>query len=547
MELRGVGVGRGVAVGPILRMPDPLPEPDQAQHDGDADREFQKVTDALETVAAELGRRATAAGGDAQQVLEAAAMMAQDPMLIDDVKARVGTGTTGERAVFEAFSAFQETLTAMGGYMAERATDLADVSQRIRAQLRGVPAPGVPTSDQPFILVARDLAPADTALLDLTRVLGLVTSEGGPTSHTAILARQKSIVAVVGVSGALDLQPGTVVIADAVSGAVTADPDPVAIEAARLRIAERAAAAVGPLTPGALADGKAVPLLANLGSPDDAAAAVELGAEGVGLFRTEFLFLDATTAPSVESQRASYTKLLQAFPGRKVVVRALDAGADKPLSFLNDAHEENPALGLRGLRALRASEHILRDQLTALKQAQDATEADLWVMAPMVADAEESEYFVQLGKELGLRTVGVMAEVPSLSVLAEQIFLTADFVSIGTNDLTQYTLAADRLLGSVASYQDPWHPAVLRLVKMLGDAGAAAGKGVGICGEAAADPALAVVLVGLGATTLSMTPAALADVRAELATVTLEQARAKAAAACAARTAAEARKAAAHA
>jgi phosphotransferase system enzyme I (PtsI) len=165
----------------------------------------------------------------------------------------------------------------------------------------------------------------------------------------------------------------------------------------------------------------------------------------------------------------------------------------------------------------------------------------------MVADAEETEYFVRLGKELGLTTVGVMAEVPSLSVLAEQVLEVADFVSIGTNDLTQYTLAADRLLGSVASYQDPWHPAVLRLVKMLGDAGAAAGKGVGICGEAAADPALAVVLVGLGATTLSMTPAALADVRAELASVTLLEARAKAAAACAARTAPEARQAAAHA
>jgi phosphotransferase system enzyme I (PtsI) len=545
MELRGVGVGRGVAVGPILRMPDPLPEPEPAKHDGDADREFATVTEALETVAAELGRRATAAGGDAQQVLEAAAMMAQDPMLIDDVKARIGAGTTGERAVFEAFAAFQETLTAMGGYMAERATDLADVSQRIRAQLRGVPAPGVPTSDEPFLLVARDLAPADTALLDLNKVQGLITSEGGPTSHTAILARQKSIVAIVGVTGALDLQPGTVVIADAAAGTVLTDPEQARVDDARRRIAERAEAAAAPITDGALADGTKVPLLANLGSPDDAQAAVELGAEGVGLFRTEFLFLDATTAPSVDSQRDSYTRLLRAFPGKKVVVRALDAGADKPLSFLNDAHEENPALGLRGLRALRASEHILRDQLTALKDAQDATEADLWVMAPMVADAEETEYFVRLGKELGLKTVGVMAEVPSLSVLAEQVLEVADFVSIGTNDLTQYTLAADRLLGSVAGYQDPWHPAVLRLVKMLGDAGAAVGKGVGICGEAAADPALAVVLVGLGATTLSMTPAALADVRAELATVTLEQARAKASAALGARTAAEARAAAA--
>jgi phosphotransferase system enzyme I (PtsI) len=284
-----------------------------------------------------------------------------------------------------------------------------------------------------------------------------------------------------------------------------------------------------------------VPLLANVGSPADGPKAVELGAEGVGLFRTEFLFLDSASAPSVDQQEAQYTELLSFFPGQKVVVRALDAGADKPLAFLNDAHEENPALGLRGLRALRASEHILHDQLTALKRAQDATEADLWVMAPMVADAEETDYFVELGRSLGLNTVGVMAEVPSLALVAEEVLESADFVSIGTNDLTQYTLAADRMLGTVAAYQDPWHPAVLRLVQMLGAAGAAAGKPVGICGEAAADPQLAVVLVGLGATTLSMTPAALADVRAELASVTLEQARRRATAALSARTAADAR------
>ena len=225
-------------------------------------------------------------------------------------------------------------------------------------------------------------------------------------------------------------------------------------------------------------------------------------------------------------------------------MRALDAGADKPLAFLNDAHEENPALGLRGLRALRVKEQILRDQLTALAQAQAATTADLWVMAPMVSDADETEYFVDLGRELGLKTVGVMAEVPSLAVMADQVFASADFVSVGTNDLTQYTLAADRMLGSVASYQDPWHPAVLRLVRALGDAGATASKPVGICGEAAADQLLAVVLVGLGATTLSMTPAALADVRLELSKYTLEQARQLAAAAVAATSAAGARAAA---
>jgi len=544
MDLHGIGVGRGVAVGPILRMPDPLPEPTDSPRSADAAAELATVTSALSTVAAELLARGETAGGAARDVLEAASLMAQDPTLVDDVTARIESGKTGERAVFEAFGIFQDMLVSMGGLMAERATDLGDVSQRIIAHLRGVPAPGVPTSDSPFILVASDLAPADTALLDLDKVLGLITRDGGPTSHTAILARSKSIPAIVGVAGALDLTDGTVVIADAATGSVRVAPNDSEVSDARQRIAERAAAAAAPITDGMLADGTKVPLLANLGSPKDAAAAVELGAEGVGLFRTEFLFLDSKSAPTVEEQRVQYTELLSHFPGKKVVVRALDAGADKPLSFLNDAHEENPALGLRGLRALRLSEPILRDQLTALVLSEAETEAELWVMAPMVSDSEETEYFVALGKELGLKIVGVMAEVPSLAVLADQVLESADFVSVGTNDLTQYTLAADRMLGSVAHFQDPWHPAVLRLVKLIGDAGAASGKSVGICGEAAADPQLAVVLVGLGATTLSMTPAALADVRAELATVTLEQARDRAAAALGARTAAGARAAA---
>ncbi|WP_164861615.1 phosphoenolpyruvate--protein phosphotransferase, partial [Microbacterium sp. CPCC 204701] len=301
------------------------------------------------------------------------------------------------------------------------------------------------------------------------------------------------------------------------------------------------AAASAPITDGALADGTAVPLLANLGNADGAADAVALGAEGVGLFRTEFLFLSANQAPTVEQQREAYTKLLAAFPGKKVVVRVLDAGADKPLPFLNDAHEENPALGLRGLRALRASQDILREQLTALAEADAVTGADLWVMAPMVATVEETEYFVDIARDYGIKTAGVMVEVPSSALLADRILEHADFASIGTNDLTQYTLAADRLLGSVAAFQDPWHPAVLRLIREVGDAGRTHAKPVGICGEAAADPLLAVVLVGLGATSLSMAPTALADVRATLLQHTLDDAREIAAAALSASDAASAR------
>lgn len=549
-ELRGVGIGLGVAQGPVARMAEPLPAPGDAPSTLSAEEETARVKEAVSAVARELEQRGAMAGGAAQHVLEAQAMMAEDPSLEDEVATRIGQGKTGEWAVYDAFASFRDQLTALGGYLGERAADLDDVAQRVIARLRGLPAPGVPDPGHPFVLVAKDLAPADTALLDLDKVLALVTTEGGPTSHTAILAREKSIVAIVGAVDAKDLREGEGVIVDAAAGVVTTEPTPDELERAQRRAEERASASSAPITDGALADGTPVPLLANLGKPEGAVDAVALGAEGVGLFRTEFLFLSSAQAPTIEQQREAYTKLLSAFPGKKVVVRVLDAGADKPLAFLNDAHEENPALGLRGIRALRASEDILREQLTALAEADAATRqtpegpADLWVMAPMVATVEEAVYFTDLARDYGIKTAGVMVEVPSSALLADRILSYTDFASIGTNDLTQYTLAADRLLGSVAAFQDPWHPAVLRLIREVGDAGRVNRKPVGICGEAAADPLLAVVLVGLGATSLSMAPTALADVRATLLQHSLDDARVIAEAALAANDAASARTAA---
>ncbi|KJL20742.1 phosphoenolpyruvate--protein phosphotransferase [Microbacterium azadirachtae] len=542
--LRGVGIGQGVATGPVLHMAEAAPAPEDVPSTVGADAERTRVQEAIAAVTAELNRRAEAAGGAARDVLEAQAMIAEDPTLADEVEERISAGSTAEWAVHDAFAGFRASLEAVGGYLGERAADLDDIAQRVIARLRGVAAPGVPDPDHPFVLVARDLAPADTALLDLDKVLALVTTDGGPTSHTAILAREKGIVAVVGAAEAAGVPDGGTVIVDAASGTVTTEPAPEEIARAAARAADRRAADTAPPTPGALADGTPIALLANLGKPGDAVDAVARGAEGVGLFRTEFLFLSASQAPTVTAQRDAYRELLSAFPGRKVVVRVLDAGADKPLPFLNDAHEENPALGLRGLRALRASEDILREQLTALAEADAETEADLWVMAPMVATVEETAYFTALAREYGLRTAGIMVEVPSSALLADRLLAHADFASIGTNDLTQYTMAADRLLGSVASFQDPWHPAVLRLVAEVGRAGAALGKPVGVCGEAAADPLLAVVLVGLGVGSLSMAPAALSDVRRTLSLHTLDQARRIAEAALAADDAASARAAA---
>ncbi|SIN93743.1 phosphoenolpyruvate--protein phosphotransferase [Agromyces cerinus] len=543
-EITGTGIGQGVAIGPVVRMAERLPEPADTASTLDPERESTRAGDALSAVAAELSRRGAMAGGAGKDVLEAQAMMAQDPSLVDLVDAKLAEGATAERAVFEAFASYRRRLTEMGGYLGERAADLDDVSQRVIAELMQVPAPGVPDPGHPFVLVAHDLAPADTALLDLDRVQALVTVEGGPTSHTAILARERSLVAVVGAADAARLVDGDTVVVDAARGLVIVSPSDEQLSGARARIEERAASAAAPSAPGALADGTPVPLLANLGSVDDAAEAVRLGAEGVGLFRTEFLFLGADVAPSVREQQVEYARLLAAFPGRKVVVRVLDAGADKPLAFVNDAPEANPALGLRGIRALRHAEAILRDQLTALAAAASETEAELQVMAPMIATVEETRYFVGLAKELGIDVAGVMVETPSAALIADRVLAAADFASIGTNDLTQYTMAADRLLGTVATLQDPWHPAVLRLISEVGAAGVALGRPVGICGEAAADPLLAVVLVGLGATSLSMSPSALADVRASLKRFGADDARALARAALSAEDAAAARAAA---
>ena len=537
MVIKGVGIGRGVAVGPVIRMAAALPEPSDAPRADSvsAESEIERVTKSLALVNADLNRRAEeAANGDegakqAAPILQAIAMFASDPALAQSINTLIEQGKTAERAVLEGFGAVEEMFKAIGGYQGERAADLHDVGQRVIADLMGVPAPGVPVSDTPFVLVAEDLSPADTAGLDLDKTLAIVTSQGGPTSHTAILARARGIVAVVSAAGADDLKNGETVIVNAAESTITTEPSDEQVAAAEAAKAKAAKAKELRGKPGATKDGYHIPLLANVGKPSDGKTALEYGAEGVGLFRSEFLFIGNAEPPSVEEQTKAYAELLAQFPGKKVIIRMLDAGADKPLPFLTPEDEPNPALGLRGLRTLRTHMNVLEGQLKALAAADAQTDADLWVMAPMVADAHEAAYFVKLGKSFGLKKVGVMAEVPSIALMADQVAKVADFVSIGTNDLTQYTLAADRTLGSVANYQTAWHPAVLRAIKLIADAGNANGMPVGVCGEAAADPDLAVVLTGIGVNSLSMTPVALDDVRAELAGVTLEEAQEKAA------------------
>ena len=545
-DLQGTGVSPGAGAGPVLALAGSVPEPSAGERPaGDPAAERARAHAALHAVAADLEARGAKAGGEARDVLAAQAMMALDPGLAELITTKIDSGLAAARAVFEAVGAYREALAGAGDYVAARVADLDDIRDRAVAQLLGLPMPGVPTSDEPFVLVARDLAPADTALLDPASVVALVTEDGGPTSHTAILARAMGVPAVVACVGCTDLADGMVVLVDGSSGLITVDPSPAEIAAARDRAAARGAAVERASGPGQTADGHKIPLLANIGGPKDVEAAVAHGAEGVGLYRTEFLFLDRTDPPAVDEQEAAYRAALAAFPGGTVVVRVLDAGADKPLAFLPlPAAEPNPALGERGLRLLQRHPEVLADQLTALVRAAAGLTAKLQVMAPMVADVADARDFVAACRAAGVPSAGVMIEIPAAALRARDVAAAVDFFSLGTNDLAQYACAADRQVGALARLQDPWQPALLDLIAIAADAAAGAGKSCGVCGEAAGDPALACVLAGLGVTSLSMSAPSLPPVRAALAGHTLDQCRRAAAAARAAATADDARTAA---
>ncbi|MDO5492813.1 MAG: PEP-utilizing enzyme [Nesterenkonia sp.] len=558
-EYSGVGVCPGRVVGPVLSMPDPVSPPGEARRDASVGEEqaVEAVTRATAAVAASLKARAAEAEGDAAGVLEATAMMATDSMLLKAAKRRIADGATSERAFWDAAEEVTGMFAKLGGKMAERQRDVRDVRDRVVAELRGVTPPGIPHSDRPFVLLAEDLAPADTATLDPAKVVALVTSEGGPQSHTAIIARSLSLPAVVAARGVLEVPDGTEVHVDGGAGAVHTQ----VTEELRAEVeafAARRATIQAFDGDGRLADGTAVPLRANVGNGADARAAAEQLAQGVGLFRTEFLFFDRDSEPGHDEQVAAYREVFEAFSGReepagdaeeqaggegsaapKVVLRTLDAGADKPLPFLTDAEEPNPALGVRGFRTERSVPGVLARQLAAVAEAAAAVpDVEVWVMAPMIATADEAAEFRRLTEEAGLETPGVMVEVPAAALCADRITAEVDFVSIGTNDLTQYTMASDRMLGSLAELNDAWQPAVLNLV---GATGQGSSGPVGVCGEAAGDPVLAPVLIGLGVTSLSMSPASLADVAAVLRTLTAEQTRELAAVATAARGSDEAR------
>lgn len=519
------GISAGRVVGPVATMAVTNKPPAQGEKVPEAQRqgELQRALDSLEQTAEQLNQQAKTADPTAKDILQATAQLVCDGAVRSRVSQLINdSGATAEQAVWDAFSEVVIRFDSAGGKLAERACDVRDIRARVVARLEGRELAGIPTSDKPFILVARDLAPADAAQIDPKTCLGLVLGECGPTSHTAILARALGIPAVMN-SGYAELHDGQRVLIDGSTGDLVVEPTDEQAEGART--APEMSASIDFSGPGATADGVPITLAANIGWPQDVPVALANNAEGSGLFRTEFCFLNRSDAPSVSEQEAQYAQVLRGFEGKKVVIRTLDAGSDKPLPFVTIPGEENPALGVRGYRTSWRSPQILEDQLRAIANAAAQTGNSPWVMAPMIATVEEADEFAKLARSYGLKTVGVMVETPAAALCADELFEVVDFVSIGTNDLTQYTMAADRHSGELAHLGTPWQPAVLKLIAMIGKAGSRTGKSVGVCGEAASDPLLAGVLVGLGVTSLSMAPQAIGRVGTALAKYSLESCR----------------------
>ncbi|MDX6714275.1 MAG: multiphosphoryl transfer protein [Baekduia sp.] len=538
--LQGVPAGAGIAIGPArpLRAQDPSSPAAADEPTGDPTAEQERLDAALasarEDVVAARARIAERAGESEAAIFDAHLLLLEDRVLLDPAQASVAGGQGATAAWAAAVAAAAESYRALDdAYLRERAADVEDVGARVLRALTGSAGAAEPAHAR-GILVAADLAPSDAAALDPDRVDGLAIAHGGATSHAAILARALGIPSVVGLGDAvLAIADGTPLVLDGEAGTVEVDP-----AASQLADRERARAAIDERRrrareharePARTRDGATIEVGANVGAVGETVAAVELGADGVGLLRTEFLFLDRDTAPSESEQREVYGQIAAALGGRPLIIRTLDAGADKPLRFAPVAPEENPFLGVRGIRFGLERPELLETQLRAILAI--AADADVRVMFPMVATL--AEYRAARGvleaarAELGARPipVGIMVEVPAVAVAAERFAREVDFFSIGTNDLTQYAMAADRGNAQLAGLLSGPLPPVLGLVAQVVDGAKAHDRWVGVCGELAGDPAGAVLLAGLGVDELSVSAGLVPDVKETLRAVALSDAR----------------------
>lgn len=544
LKLKGVPASAGMASGPAyVYVQQELRAERRTIEDPAA--EWARLESALETARAQLAEIQAKAqaetGAEEAAIFEAHAMFLDDPSLLEAVQAAIEEDhLNAEAAWMDGIESFATAMEAMKDeYLRARAADIRDVGQRVLRLLLGKAEGDLTALSAPSIVVARDLTPSDTVRLDKRLVLGFCTAEGGPTSHTAILAKALQLPAVVGVGAdLLAVPPGTLLLLDGVRGEVVVEPDEVECAEFAVRSGQMARQAELDLAsahePAITPDGRRLEVVANIGSPDDAVVALQYGAEGVGLFRTEFLYLDRQTPPDEEEQVAAYRAALDVMGTRPVVVRTLDVGGDKPLPYLDLGHEDNPFLGWRAIRMCLDQPEFFKIQLRALWRASPGH--DLRIMFPMIATVDEVRRaralleeargeVVAAGYPVAERVqVGIMVEVPSVAVLADRFVPLVDFFSVGTNDLTQYTLAAERTNAHVAHLGDPCHPAVLRLIQRVIEAAHAGGIWVGVCGEMAGDPEAAPLLLGLGLDEFSMAPGSIPRVKAILRSWTLAEA-----------------------
>ena len=537
-RLHGIAAAPGVARAPWVRIdPDPAPTGGRTTVAGVAG-EIKRLAEASAAAAVDLESISSHVRGDGHPdeaaIFEAQAAIARDPALAAMATERINDAHDDAIAAVQgAAESFAQQLRSLDDeLLAARAADVIDVGDRIARRLAGALQPAVGL-DRPAIVAADDLPPSLTATLPRERLLGIVLSGSSPTAHAAILARAYGIPAIVGVRDLLETLAATVepdgrteLAIDGATGDVFVDPDDATVR--RLDAASATGRQrhqqdlVEASLPAVTRDGIAVSLVANIGTPDESDAAIALGAEGVGLFRTEFLFLERTSPPSEDEQCAAYERAIRAFAPHPVTIRLLDVGGDKPIPYLPIAAEANPFLGVRALRLAATEPDLFVTQLRACYRA--AASGRVKVMAPMVADAADVDLLLALaerartelteeGSAIGEVALGVMLEIPSAILVADTYFGRIAFASLGTNDLAQYTLAADRGNAALERYRDALHPAVLRLIGQAVDAAARARIELSVCGEMAGDPAAALALIGLGLRSLSMAAPSLPAVR----------------------------------